>query len=335
MLASPRFDGERFHNTRSIGLGVKRGLALPVAREFLFGGQRREPRATLPLVSPLEAWTRAPETGLRSTWLGHSTVLVELDGGRVLTDPVWSERVSPVSFAGPRRFHAPPVTIEQLPPLDAVLVSHDHYDHLDRSSIVALAKRSTPFVASLGVGAYLEGWGVPPERIVELDWWEHVDLPCGLRVTAGPAQHFSGRGVGDRNTTAWSSLHVRGEHHGCFFSGDTGLTDEYADIRARLGAMDLVMLEVGASHPAWADLHLGPENALAAHALLAPDSALLPVHWGTFNLALHAWDEPAETLRRLAASRDARLVMPRLGEAVEPSRVARVDPWWRAVGVAE
>ena len=188
-----------------------------------------------------------------------------------------------------------------------------------------------PFVTSLGVGAHLEAWGVPPERIAELDWWETYPVPnSGLSVTAAPSQHFSGRGLEDRNATLWSSLVIRSERHTVFFSGDTGLTTEYQSIRERLGPFDLVMLEVGAFHPAWGDIHLGPENALKALALLG-GGPFLPVHWGTFNLALHAWDEPAETLMELGPKMGAQLLMPRLGEAVEPARDERLKPWWRDV----
>ena len=333
MNASPRFDGQTFRNThRADAPRLKKGSVLPTLGEFLIGRERRTPPGRLPTASPLEAWRRPAETGLRATWLGHSTVLLELDGARILTDPVWGERASPVTFAGPKRFQPVPVPIHALPELDAVLVSHDHYDHLDQPTVLELARLAVPFITSLGVGAHLEGWGVPQERITELDWWEHVELPRnGIRITAAPSQHFSGRRVGGRNATAWSSFHVRGPRHSAFFSGDTGLTPEYDDIRLRLGPFDLVMLEVGAYHPAWGDIHLGPENALAAHAMLG-GGAFLPVHWGTFNLALHAWDEPPETLVRLAPSNGVHLVMPLLGEAMEPSRVERVQPWWRSLG---
>jgi L-ascorbate metabolism protein UlaG (beta-lactamase superfamily) len=168
---------------------------------------------------------------------------------------------------------------------------------------------------------------VRPERIVELDWWESHPLPnTGLTVTATPSQHFSGRGLHNRNSTLWSSFTLRSERHAVFFSGDTGLTTEYQAIRERLGPFDLVMLEVGGRHPSWGDMHLGPENALKALALLG-GGAFLPVHWGTFNLAMHAWDEPAEVLLKS----HAQLVMPRLGEPVEPAHVERVEPWWRDV----
>ncbi|HEX3596742.1 MAG TPA: MBL fold metallo-hydrolase, partial [Polyangiaceae bacterium] len=217
-----------------------------------------------------------------------------------------------------------------------VIISHDHYDHLDHPTILELAKLDVPIVTSLGVGAHLEQWGVPESRITELDWWESLELErgTGLQVTAAPAQHFSGRIAQARNSTLWSSFALRGPHHSAFFSGDTGLTPEYVDIASRLGPFDLVMLEVGAYHPAWGDIHLGPENALAALKLLG-GTAFLPVHWGTFNLAIHAWDEPAETLVKLAEPAGVQLVMPRLGEATEPSLVERVDAWWRPIAALD
>jgi L-ascorbate metabolism protein UlaG (beta-lactamase superfamily) len=251
-------------------------------------------------------------------------------GARLLTDPVWGARASPSQLAGPKRFQPVPVPLAALPPLDAVLVSHDHYDHLCFPTVRALARTPVPFITSLGVGAHLQAWGVPPERITELDWWETQCVPgTEVEVTAAPSQHFSGRGLKDRNATLWSSFAIRSARHRVFFSGDTGLTDQYVRIRERLGPFDLVMLEVGAFHPAWGDIHLGPDHALEALALLG-GGAFLPVHWGTFSLALHAWDEPAETLLARAPAQGVQLVMPRLGEAVEPAQAEAVSPWWRA-----
>jgi L-ascorbate metabolism protein UlaG (beta-lactamase superfamily) len=334
MQASPRFDGRVFRNTGNAVPGLKPGTVMPTMKEYICGGERRVPGAPLPLDDPRSAWRTAPETRLRTTWLGHSTMLFEIDGARILTDPVWTKRASPVPFAGPKRFHAPPVPIAALPELDAVLISHDHYDHLDRSAIRALLKRNVRFITSLGVGAHLEGWGVPPERITELDWWEQTTLePSGVVITAAPSQHFSGRTLLDRNATAWSSFHLQGPWHSVFHGADTGLTSEYLQIRERFGVFDLVLLEIGAYHPAWGDIHLGPEHALEAHAMLG-SGTLHPIHWGTFNLAMHAWDQPIETLTALAPSRGVSLVTPRLGQPVEPSRVDGVTPWWRAV-VAE
>ena len=331
--ASSRYDDGGFRNTYPAAPGLKKGAAMPTLGEYLCGGQRRTPAAPLPSMSPLERWATRVETGLRATWLGHSTVMLEIDGVCLVTDPVWGPRASPVAFAGPKRFQPVPVSIAELPPLDAVLISHDHYDHLDYPSILELARLDVPFITSLGVGAHLEAWGVPAANITELDWWESAEMR-GVSVTAAPSQHFSGRNVGSRNVTLWSSLVIRGPKHAVFFSGDTGLTPEYTEIRARFGAFDLVMLEVGAYHPAWGDIHLGPKNALEALALLG-GGKFLPVHWGTFNLAMHAWDEPAETLVQLAPKKGVELVMPLLGEPVEPSRVSRVEPWWRAAAAAD
>jgi L-ascorbate metabolism protein UlaG (beta-lactamase superfamily) len=331
MQASPRWAGDRFRNLHPILPGLRdRTVSPPTLRQFIFAGQRREPPRPLPAVDPRAAWSGRPDSGLRATWLGHSTVLIEIDGRRVLTDPVWGRRASPFRLFGPRRFQPVPVRLRELPAVDLVLVSHDHYDHLDYRTIRALAKRDVPFVTSLGVGAHLEAWGVRPERIVELDWWETYRLPeSGLEVTATPSQHFSGRRLNNRNSTLWSSMVLRSDRHTVFFSGDTGLTTEFRDIGARFGPFDLVMLEIGAFIPAWGDMHLGPANALEAWALLG-GGPFLPIHWGTFNLAMHEWDQPAELLLDLAPAKGAALVMPRLGEPTEPVRPEPVRPWWRS-----
>jgi len=334
MRASPRWmqveGGGKFRNVEPIRAGLRDpNVKMPSITDFLCGGTRRVPDAPLPSVDPRDAWRRTAGSGLRATWLGHSTVLIEIDGARVITDPVWGLRASPSQVAGPKRFQPMPVALDALPPLDAVLVSHDHYDHLCYPTMRALAKSSVPFITSLGVGAHLQAWGIAPERITELDWWESHRVPgTEVEVTAAPSQHFSGRGLKDRNATLWSSLVIRSPRHRVFFSGDTGLTDQYTEIGARLGPFDLVMLEVGAFHPAWGDIHLGPANALEAWSLLG-GGAFLPVHWGTFSLAMHAWDEPAETLLALAPQRGTPLVMPRLGEPVEPAHAQPAQPWWR------
>ena len=330
--ASPRWAGERFRNLHPIMPGLRDpSVSMPSLGEFLCGGERRVPLRPLPSMNPLAAWGRPPASGLRATWLGHSTVLLEIDGLRVLTDPVWGRRASPSSLAGPKRFQPVPVPLRAMPPVDLVIVSHDHYDHLDYPTIHEMAKGDVPFVTSLGVGAHLEAWGIRPERITELDWWESHRLPGSpVTVTAAPSQHFSGRGLHDRNATLWSSMVIRSERHAVFFSGDTGLTTQYQAIRERLGPFDLVMLEGGAFHPAWGDIHLGPENALKAHALLG-GGPFLPVHWGTFSLAMHAWDQPAEFLLEQGRKTGVQLVMPRLGEPVEPSQERTIEPWWRVV----
>jgi L-ascorbate metabolism protein UlaG (beta-lactamase superfamily) len=333
MQASPRWVDGAFRNIHPVLPQLQQRAPMPPLLDFFRGRPGKRPLAPLPALDPRPGWQAPPATGLRATWLGHSTVLLEIDGMRLLTDPVWGARLSPVPLLAPRRFQPVPLAIDALPPLDAVLISHDHFDHLDRGSIEQLARRDgLPFVTALGVGAHLAAWGVPLARIHELDWWESVQIGA-LSISATPSQHFSGRGIG-RNATLWASFAVRGPRHALFFSGDTGLTTEYVQVRERLGPFDLILLEVGAFHPAWSDIHLGPENALRALELLGGGS-FLPVHWGTFDLALHAWDEPAEQLLQLAPRHAVHLLMPRLGEPVEPAHTERVEPWWRAVAALE
>jgi L-ascorbate metabolism protein UlaG (beta-lactamase superfamily) len=328
MKASPQAHEGRFRNQGDVKPDLK-GLAPPLAAEFLFKGAARAPHAPLPAEDPHATWAHAPDSGLRITWLGHSTLLLEVDGVRILTDPVFGQRASPVSFAGPKRFHPVPVPIAGLPAIDVLLLSHDHYDHLCSGSIRELAQRPLQVVTALGVASHLESYGMPHERIHELDWHEQLTLP-GVRFTATPAQHFSGRGLGDRNSTLWASWVIETERHKLFFSGDTGLFPGLAEIGQRHGPFDLTLLEIGAYHPAWGSIHLGPENALIAHEMLR-GKILLPVHWGTFDLALHRWDAPAEQLFALAQASKTRLLLPKLGQALEPSQVQDSQPWWRAV----
>ncbi len=331
--ASKQYRGGLFRNTH----GVRDGLSAvtstgergSVFREWVFGKQQRRPPTELPVERPHAGWARAPSTPLRATWLGHSTVLLELDGRRVLTDPVFAPRIGPASFVGPRRFHAVPAELSELPPLDAVIVSHDHFDHLCAPTIRQLAARDVPIVTALGVGSSLEAYGVRPERITELDWHESVTVG-GVRFTATPAQHFSGRALGGRNKTLWASWVIESDRRRVFFSGDTGLTPEFEDTGRRHGPFDLVMLEIGAFHPAWGGIHLGPENALRAFSMLG-GGTLFPVHWGTFSLGFHAWDDPGEELLALAPAAGARIITPPVGRVFVPDEIEGPTAWWRGL----
>jgi L-ascorbate metabolism protein UlaG (beta-lactamase superfamily) len=332
VLASRQWNGEAFANASGATSGVQGG-SLAMFGELFFGGQQRRPPAPLPLERPHATWAHAAETGLRATWLGHSTVLLELDAPgrprRVLTDPIFGKRVSPVSFIGPKRFHPVPAQLGELPPIDLIVLSHDHYDHLCRPTMTQLASTGVPVVTALGVGAHLIRFGFAPELVTELDWHESIEIG-GVHVTATPSQHFSGRSLGSRNSTLWASWVIRTDRRTVFFSGDTGLTSEFAAIGHAHGPFDLVMLEIGAFHPSWGTIHLGPENALEALRMLG-GGTLLPVHWGTFSLGFHAWDEPGEQLLELAPKSGARVITPRLGAAIEPERVDGPTPWWREV----
>jgi L-ascorbate metabolism protein UlaG (beta-lactamase superfamily) len=267
-----------------------------------------------------------PATGLRVTWLGHSSTLVEIDGYRVLTDPFWGERASPLTWVGPRRWYAPLIALEALPRIDAVVISHDHYDHLDHATLVAMKDWDTRFVVPLGVGAHLAYWGIPEERIVELDWWESTKVR-ELEIVCTPARHASGRFLLDNNATLWGSYALRGPRHRAFFSGDTGLFPGLRDIGARLGPFDVTLLEVGEYGRSWPDWHMGPEQAIAAHQMLQ-GRVLLPVHWGLVNLAFHAWTEPIERALVAAQKAGVTITQPRPGESLEPEARPEPSRWW-------
>ena len=282
-----------------------------------------EPPPTVP--GDRRRFETPPATGLRVTWLGHSTSLIEIDGYRVLTDPIWGERTSPLDWVGPKRWYAPPLALGELPPIDVVAISHDHYDHLDYPTLSAMKDWSTTFVVPLGVGAHLASWGVPEARIIELAWGGRPRVR-GLEIVATPARHASGRTGLDKDATLWAGFALLGPKHRAYYSGDTGMFPAMKDIGARLGPFDVTMIEVGQYHSAWPDWHLGPEQAVLAHRMVQ-GRVLLPVHWGLFTLALHGWTEPIE--RVLAAARDGdTVVIPKPGQSIEPEAPPARERWW-------
>ena len=323
MEASPNYREGAFRNALP---AVSDGASLGVAWEFLTSDTPyQRPPAPLATVARGAGDFAAPRAGLRVTWLGHSTLLVELDSARVLIDPMWGRRASPSRWVGGTRFAAPPLALDSLPPIDAVLISHDHYDHLDTPTVRALAGRVRRWVVPLGVGAHLEAWGVAPEAIVELDWWETAEA-SGVTLVSTPARHFSGRFVTDRDATLWTGWAILGRRERVWYSGDTALTPEFAVVGARYGPFDLTLVESGAYDAGWADVHLGPEQAVAAHRMVR-GRVLVPVHWGMFDLANHGWTEPAERVREAAASLGIPVALPRPGESVTPEAFPTAR-WW-------
>jgi L-ascorbate metabolism protein UlaG (beta-lactamase superfamily) len=246
----------------------------------------RTPRQPLgPFHTNAATYRNPPASGLRLTWMGHSSTLVEIDGARLLIDPVWDERAAPVAWAGPKRFFPPTLPLEQLPPLDAILISHDHYDHLGAATIARLAALDTRWITPRGVGPI----------ITELDWTESVQVGP-LALMAMPARHFSGRSLFNRFQTLWASFVIAGPTHRIFYGADSGEWDGFAEIGRTHGPFDLTMLEIGAFDPMWADIHMGPDGAARTFAAMGATGLLMPVHWGLFDLALHAWRDPIERL---------------------------------------
>lgn len=297
IASSPHFKDGVAQNPVPTSTGSMRKMA-PVLAEYITDRSERVPKISIPTVRPNLDTATGEGKGVRVTWLGHSAMLLNVDGTTILTDPVFSQRASPFQWSGPARFFDAPLAVDALPDLDAVLISHDHFDHLDYGTIKALADKGHRFVTALGVGAHLSSWGISEDRITELDWWEETQVG-NLTVVAAPGRHFSGRTSGGGNHSLWASWAFIGEHSRAWFSGDTGFFEGAREIGERLGPFDLTLIEAGAHHPAWGNVHLGPEGAHKMHQAVR-GKTWMPVHWGTFNLALHAWDHPIVVAQALA-----------------------------------
>jgi L-ascorbate metabolism protein UlaG (beta-lactamase superfamily) len=324
---SPNFRDGVFVNQEPASLHIDREEQRLMLWEIVGVRAATRPVVAIPLATPEPRAFEAPAGQIAVSWFGHSTALLEIDGYRVLTDPVWSERCSPSDVIGPGRMHPPPVPLEALPALDAIVVSHDHYDHLDIDTILALARSQwAPFVVPLGVGAHLRDWGIPDERIVELDWNEHAKID-ELTLICTPARHFSGRFL-NRNTTLWASWAIIGPAHRAYFGGDTGYTKSFAEIGADHGPFDVTLMPVGAYNRSWPDIHMNPEEAVQAH-LDVNGRLLVPIHWCTFRLAPHPWAEPIERLLAAADASQVSVAVPKPGERVDPTATAQLEHWWR------
>jgi L-ascorbate metabolism protein UlaG (beta-lactamase superfamily) len=324
---SVHHSGDSFHNLEPTHK-LQPGTFWNMLHHQFFGDEERVPRRPIRVVTRRSAdYEIPPASGLRATWIGHASVLLEIDDQRVLVDPVFSARCSPVDWAGPERFFAPPIALDALPNIDAVAISHDHYDHLDMETIRFLAGRGTHFFVPLGIGAHLKRWGVPDPQIHDLDWYEQGERK-GLQLTATPARHYSGRGVLDGDRALWASWAIVGPRHRVFFSGDSGYSPEFRRIGEKFGPFDLTLIKIGASDPTWQEIHMSPEAAVRTHQDVR-GRLLLPVHWGTFNLAYHAWNEPAERLFARATAAGVQFALPRPGEWVEPGISEPQDTWWR------
>jgi L-ascorbate metabolism protein UlaG (beta-lactamase superfamily) len=332
MLRRASKAGRKFLNPVPTTIGGFSTL-FKVLPRFLSNKEEKFPRRPLgPFRTDVSVYDAAPESGLRVTWMGHSSMLVEMDGMRVLVDPVWDERASPSTWAGPKRFYAAPLRLEDLPGVDAVLVSHDHYDHLGEATIRRLAglesMRGAKWVTSLGVGEVLRKFGVWGEQIAELDWTQSVTVG-GLEITAVPSRHFSGRGLMNRFETLWSAFVLRGPKHRVYFGADSGWWEGFAEIGAAYGPFDLAMLEIGAFDVMWDGIHLGPDGAARAFEALGGAGLMMPIHWGLFDLALHGWRQPIQRLLEVAGEKKIKLWAPEPGRPTEVvTGVEMRSDWW-------
>lgn len=339
-LQRAKKQGRKFLNPVETGVGGLR-MALQILPLYLKNTEERVPKVPLgPFRTDASVYALPPVSGLRATWMGHSSTLLEIDGFRVLIDPVWDERASPARWFGPRRFFAAPLRLEDLPRIDVVLISHDHYDHLGKMTVKKLAKldaaKQVTWVTSLGVGESLRRFGVRADRISELDWADAAIVAGAdggsngskLTITALPARHFSGRGLTNRFETLWSSFVLKGAAHTVYYGADSGMWDGFAEIGGEYGPFDLTMLEIGAFNELWNSIHLGPDGAAKAFADLGGQGLLMPIHWGLFDLALHGWRQPIERMTELADAAGIKLWSPKPGLPSEVVSGEQLRSWW-------
>jgi L-ascorbate metabolism protein UlaG (beta-lactamase superfamily) len=322
---SPQYKNNRFENLKETPMLAEGTSYMKILGEFFFSkGIDREPADSLPHIkTDLKSLPGQPVM----IWFGHSSYLISIGGKKILVDPVFSERPSPVQYAGSKSYNGTMIyTADDFPDIDLVIISHDHYDHLDYNTIVQLKDRVKVFCTPLGVGSHLVHWGVPQEHVHELDWWESINPIPGIDLVATPARHFSGRGLVN-NKTLWASFVLKTEGKNIFIGGDSGYDDSFKKIGERYGPFDIAMLECGQYDKQWPYIHMMPEESVQASIDLQA-KVYMPVHWAKFKLALHPWREPVERALTHAAKLNVTAATPRIGEVIHLDNIPAAAPWW-------
>ncbi len=325
--SSPHFKDGQFQNLVDTPMYGENTSLWQSMLKFIKGGENREPDAVIKTIK-FSADNISPDE-VSVTWFGHSTVLLQIAGKNILIDPVFSNHASPFTFMGPKAFpYSTHFSIADLPEIDAILISHDHYDHLDYETILKLKNLSIPFYVPLGLGAHLERWGIPAENIFEAEWWDEFRFDQEIVFACVPMRHFSGRGISDRNKTLWAGWVIKSEKHTIIHTGDSGYGPHFKQIGEKYGPFDLTMVECGQYNEGWPYIHMTPEETVQAHIDL-DGKLLLPIHWGRFNLSLHSWTDPVERASEASNQKNIDLITPVPGQVVSLSNPLAYYEWWK------
>lgn len=326
---SQNHDGKTFINLipTSMDMGFKNGVK--VMYQWMFDSNNRVPINPLPVQFDSNGIEKGDSLSI-ITWYGHSAISLEMEGKLILIDPMLGNAASPVPFMTKRFKYEQPIDLESISKVDAVILSHDHYDHLDYPSIMKLKDKVGHFYTPLGVGSHLVSWGVDKSRITELDWWESAKID-ELEIVATPARHFSGRGISDRNTTQWASWVIQGKNEKIYFSGDSGYGPHFKEIGDKFGPFDFAMMECGQYNKNWEAIHMLPEQTIQA-SMDIKAKRMMPIHWSAFNLSLHAWIDPVDRAVKAAKLHDVDILTPQIGARFSPGNEAiSSSEWWRDV----
>lgn len=322
----PNYTKRNFVNQIPTPMEMKPTDGFAILWEFFRGAEGRQPNIKLP-VQKLQPDSIGGSHN-RVTWFGHSTFLVELHGKVILIDPMFSSNTSPIPYIGPKRYTMEfPLKLKELPAIDIVLISHDHYDHLDRRSIKTLKSKTKQFIVPLGVENHLIRWGVAGRKITSLNWWQQTKFE-DLQFIAAPSRHFSGRGMLDGSATLWCSYIIKSGIHKIYFSGDSGYGPHFKEIYEKYGKFDLALLECGQYNQKWKNIHMLPEQTVQAAVDLQADY-FMPIHWSGFTLSVHGWTEPVERAIAKATKLNQPITTPRIGESIDlDKKIFPQEKWW-------
>lgn len=325
---SPLYKDGIFVNPIPTSLDMSFGTMVGTLVEFIKGTPNAKPSVELPIIENDSIDIANFKAGDRLIWFGHSAFLLQIDGKNILLDPMLGNVPAPHPLLGGNRYNTKlPIEIEKLPRIDAVLISHDHYDHLDYGSIKKLKEKTNQFLVPLGVGAHLKAWGIETNKISEFDWWQELTYEH-LKLSFTPSRHFSGRGLTDRATTLWGSWVIKGNNSNLYFSGDGGYGEHFKEIGAKYGPFDFAMMECGQYNEKWHDIHMMPEETAQA-AVDVNTKVMMPIHWGAFTLALHSWTDPVERVSAKAKELNQDMIIPKIGESIGlDSSIAVADSYW-------